>query len=155
MRLSCILLVLLAAAIVVCGCTTAPAVSPVPSPAPASVTPLTVPSLIGTWAGPVTGYTEGIGYRDSAGKGNITFIVTSQEGRVFCGRLEMPLANGSVRTDKFSGIITPDYRNIRMVEFETAEHSDGWILDENHIELIFMETEQPESIYINALTRIR
>jgi len=147
-----ILLVILT--VLASGCTTsAPAApaTPVPGPQPLT-TPHAVPSLLGNWSGPARGYTEGIGYRDT-GSVNIMMSITSQQDRFFTGTISFPLKNGSVETEGFAGVISHDGNTFRIVEYDTHEHDDGWILSGNEIEMIFMADEEPQSIIVNSFRR--
>ncbi|MFA4877006.1 MAG: hypothetical protein WC586_06300 [Methanoregula sp.] len=134
--------------VLACGCTSA---TP-PAPAVTSQTTPAVPNLVGNWTGPARGYTEGIGFRDS-GSATATMIVNEQENRVFRGMLLIPFKNGTVWTEGIAGVITPDGKGFRIVEFDSHEHDDGWILSENEIEMIFIDTDEPQSIMIDSLKR--
>jgi len=152
------LLVLLV--VLACGCTTTgPSESATPTPHPdpgvqAYTTPHAIPSLIGNWSGPARGYTEGIGYRES-GSVHMFMSVTEQNDRFFSGTMMLPLKNGSYMTERFAGVISHDGETLRIMEYDTHEHDDGWILSENEIELIFMYDEEPQSLYIDSLKRVR
>jgi hypothetical protein len=156
------LILVIVFAVLACGCTsaTSPASSvpvtttPHPDPGPNLYTiPHAIPNLLGNWTGPARGYFEGIGYQET-GLATMTMSVTFQKDRVFAGSMLIPYRNGTVRTDKFAGIIAHDGETLRIVEFETNEHNDGWILSENEIELVFMDVGDPEAIIIDSFKRV-
>jgi len=161
MKIASLILVLILA-VLACGCTAAtqPAQSvpvtatPHPDLKPGLfTTPHAVPSLIGNWTGPARGYIKGIGYQDT-GIGTMTMAITSQRDRVFTGSMLIPYRNGTVRAEGFAGVIAHDGETLRIVEFDTHEHDDGWILSENEIELVFLDDEDPQSVIIDSFRRV-
>lgn len=160
MRTAFVILVLVLAALA-CGCTSqappAPAASVTTShPNPgvgAYTTPHATLSMLGNWTGPARGYTEGIGYRDT-GTQHMTMTVTWQKDRFFAGNFTFPYRNSSYKmTEGFAGVIAHDGETFRIIEFDSHEHDDGWILSENEIEIIFMDDEEPQHIMIDSLKR--
>jgi hypothetical protein len=125
-----------------------------PTPQPISVNSAVVPNLLGNWTGPAKGYTEGMGFRDSQSV-TATLFVTQQQDRVFTGKLSIPYKNGTIRTEGFAGIISHDGKTFRIVEFDSHEHDDGVILSENAIEMMFIFTDEPQSIMLDSFTRTR
>ncbi|OPY37530.1 MAG: hypothetical protein A4E35_01446 [Methanoregula sp. PtaU1.Bin051] len=159
MKTAFILVIILA--VLACGCTSSvptaqniPATTtPHPDRGPGLfTTPHAVPNLLGNWTGPARGYVKGMGYRDT-GTATMTLSVTSQNDRVFAGNLLIPYLNGTIRTDGFAGVIAHDGETLRIVEFETYEHNDGWILSENEIELVFIDVGEPQSIFVDSFKR--
>lgn len=145
----------------VCGCSSqaplAPtALSATPHPDPGAgnyTTPHATISLLGNWTGPARGYTEGIGYRDT-GTQLMTMTVTWQKDRFFAGNFIFPYRNSSYKmTEGFAGVIAHDGETFRIIEFDSHEHDDGWILSKNEIEIIFMDDEEPQHIMIDSLKR--
>ena len=158
---SAFLILMIITAVLTCGCTSsappapqAPATAtPHADPGPGIyTTPHTVPNLLGNWTGPARGYTEGIGYRDT-GTATMTMSVTFQQGRVFAGSMLVPYKNGTVMKEGFAGVIAHDGETFRIVEFDTNEHDDGWIISANEIELIFIEDEDPQSVFVDSFRR--
>lgn len=156
-----ILALTLVLAVLACGCTSSgptaqnvpSTATPHPNPGPnLYTTPHAIPSLLGNWTGPARGYIEGIGYQDS-GTGTMTLSVTFQKDRVFAGSILIPYRNGTVRTEGFAGVIAHDGDTFRIVEFDTHEHDDGWILSENEIEMVFMNDEEPQSVIVDSFRR--
>jgi hypothetical protein len=153
-------ILILTIAVLICGCISAAPQSPVvpvstphPDPGPgAYTTPHAIPNLLGNWTGPARGFTKGIGYRDT-GTATGTMSVTFQKDRAFAGNFTFPVKNGSYMTEGFAGVIAHDGETIRIVEFDTHEHDDGWILSENEIELVFIDIEEPQSVIIDSLKR--
>jgi hypothetical protein len=141
-RVAC--LVIFACIALCAGCTT---VNTTPQ------APATTPSLLGNWTGSVKGYTE-MGYRDF-GWVNVTMSVTDQKDRFFSGYMILPRINGTTRTEGFAGTISHDGKSFRIVEYDTHEHDDGWILSENEIEMVFMADSEPQKIILDSFKRSR
>ncbi len=148
--------------VLTCGCLSGPTpaqtapltATPHPDPGPGLyTTPHAVPNLLGNWTGPARGYFEGVGYQDT-GLATMTMSVTFQKDRVFAGSMLIPYRNGTFRMDKFAGVIAHDGETLRIVEFETNEHNDGWILSEDEIELIFIDVGDPEAIIVDSFKRV-
>jgi hypothetical protein len=91
-----ILLVILA--VLACGCTgTAPA-TPAASP---SIT-TTNPGLTGIWAGTSAGHFNAVGFREQLSP---KYNITEQKGQSFAGYVEYTRPNGTLDSEKFSGVI--------------------------------------------------
>ena len=150
-------IILVIAAVLAGGCISSAPPSPVTTVQPQASQTLTTPhgvlNLLGNWSGPARGYTEGVGYRDS-GVWNGTMVVTEQRDQFFSGHMVIPYKNGTVRTEGFSGVITPDGNTFRLVEYDLHEHADGWIRSENEIQMIWIMEEEPQSIMVNFFQRM-
>lgn len=150
-------MVLVIAAVLAGGCISSAPPSPVtaiqPEVSHTLTTPHGLPNLLGNWSGPARGYTEGRGYRDS-GSWNGTMVVTEQRDQFFSGYMVIPYKNGTVRTEGFSGVITPDGNTFRLVEYDLREHADGWIRSESEIQMVWMMVEEPQSIMVDFFQRM-
>ncbi len=110
------------------------------------------PILIGNWSGSAKGYTEGIGIHEI--RSIQTMSVTEQKGRFFSGLLYEPFMNGTVRTERFAGIFSPDGQEFHIIHFDSHEHNDGWVISGTEIEMVFMYTEEPQSILLYRFRRL-
>jgi len=124
------------------GCTT---VNNAP-PAPAAI-----PNLVGNWTGPVKGYIEGVGYRESANV-SMTLVITEQKDRLFTGYMLFPLLSGTTRTEGFAGVLSRDGKTFRIVE-HTSGYCDGTIISTDEIELIYLDDTEPTMLTIDSLKR--
>lgn len=130
--------------IVVCaGCTTVNTATPA-----AAVSP----NLIGNWSGSMKGYLEGQGYMEVPHSGQ-TLVITEQKDRLFSGQMIFVLKNSSTRTEGFAGVIGPDKKSLKIVEYGSG-HCDGSIVSNNEIELIYIDDAEPSRIAINSLKRV-
>ena len=121
-------------------------------PTPQVTTEPTIPNLVGNWTGPVKGYIEGVGYRESSNV-NMTLVITEQKNRLFTGYMLFPLLSGTTRTEEFAGVIDRDGKTLRIVEY-TSGHCDGTIVSTNEIELINIDNGEPSMLGIDTLKRI-
>jgi hypothetical protein len=143
----CILIVVLA--VLASGCT-----SSAPAPGPAVQTPAAVPvipDLTGTWAGPMKGYDEGVGFSNYSNE-TMTFIVTDQKDRIFSGRLVFTY-NGTQESVGVVGVISRDGRSFTMTEKDNG-YTFGQILPNNEIELTYLHDTTPYSAAIDTLRRV-
>ena len=109
------------------------------------------PSLVGNWSGPVKGYIEGVGFRDS-GDVSMTLIITEQQDRLFTGYMIFPLQSGSTRIEGFSGVINRDKKTFRIVE-HTSGYGDGTLVSEDEIELMYLDDTEPTMLTLDILKR--
>jgi hypothetical protein len=143
----CILIVVFA--VLASGCT-----SSAPAPAPVVQTPAAtpvIPDLTGTWAGPMKGYDEGIGFSNYSNE-TMTFVVTDQKDRIFSGRLVFTY-NGTQESVGVAGVISRDGRSFTMTEKDNG-YTFGQILPDNEIELTYLHDTTPYSVAIDTLRRV-
>lgn len=101
-----VIVLLIASAILVCGCTTlAPTAAPGTTPGTSIVVPVekTIPNLIGVWSGNATGHTKVEGFAINL---PVTFNISAQKGQAFSGRKEYLRGDGKTYYENFSGFIT-------------------------------------------------
>jgi hypothetical protein len=134
---------LLAAVVLVCGCTTAPEQG--------GTTAAVTPDLVGNWSGTWVDYTEGTGYSDGAGYSMI-MSVTEQQDRIFSGEFSFINPEGSVESDTFAGAIGPDGRTITLTE-QNGGYGSGTYTAPDKIELIYANDARPYSIAIDSLKK--
>ena len=137
-------------AVLACGCT-----SSTPGPAPVVQPPTTapvVPDLTGTWAGPMKGYDEGIGFSNYSHE-TMSFIVTDQKDRIFSGLLVFTI-NGTEESVGVAGVISRDGRSFAMTEKDNG-YTFGQILPDNVIELTYLHDAAPYSAAIDTLKRVQ
>jgi hypothetical protein len=108
-----------------------------------------MPNLIGNWTGTYAGYIEETGYQVFYGV--VTMKVTEQNDRLFKGQTTF-LVNGTVITTNFAGVLSRDGKSFETVEYPDG-FSDGVILSEDEIELIFRDNTNPSRIAIDTLKR--
>jgi len=142
----CLLIIVLA--VLACGCTSS-APAPTPAVQTTSSAPV-IPDLTGTWAGPMKGYDEGIGFSDYS-NATMQFIVTGQEDRLFNGRLVFTI-NGIQESVSVAGVIARDGRSFSMAEKDNG-YTTGRILSEDEIELTYLHDATPYSAAIDTLKR--
>jgi hypothetical protein len=142
-------IIILVIAVLACGCTASAPAPIAPENKSALATPL--PNFVGNWSGPMKGMTEGTGYRELPG-GNMTMVVTEQNDRFFSGHFLFLMKNGTMRFEEFAGVISPDYKSFRIIEYVSG-HGDGYILSANEIEVIYLDDTDPSSIVIDSLKR--
>lgn len=117
-----------------------------PSPAPPQY-----PDLTGNWTGTTEGYTEQ-GYRNYSWA-SVTMLVTEQQDRFFSGFFLLSQINGTARKEEFAGVLSPDGKRFHLIEFDTHEHDEGWILNTDKIELVFLHDEEPQKIILDSLRK--
>jgi hypothetical protein len=145
----CIVFLILAC--IATGCTsTSPAATPV------SAIPLTpsdpgLSDLTGTWAGPMQGYDEGVGFTDYPDL-KIALVVEEQHGRVFSGKI-LFTANGSHSSTGFAGIIGRDNRTFTFTE-KDGGYCTGEILGNDEIEITYLHDGSPYSAAVDSLKRV-
>ena len=110
-----------------------------------------MPDLVGTWTGPVKGYIEGVGFREST-TAVMTMVVTEQKDRLFTGYMVFPLLSGKTRTEGFAGVIARDGKTLHLVEYTTG-YDDGTIVSANEIELMNADDSEPAMLGIDTLKR--
>ena len=151
-------ILLIIAAVIACGCTTAApsgtaqptAATPVASPAAQTAT--AIPDLTGTWTGTAVGYDEGIGF-STYNNGTITMVVTEQKGRLAAGHFTF-VFNGTTSAPKAMAIaISPDGKTFSLVEKDSG-YSTGRIVSATEIELTYYDDQTPYSIAIDSLKRV-
>ena len=119
----------------------------------APAAPAGIPDLVGKWTGPVKGYIEGVGYRESTNPG-MTLVVTEQRDRLFTGYMLFPLLSGATRTERFAGVIERDGKTLHTVEYTTG-YCDGTIVSTDEIELVNSDDSEPAMLGIDTLKRIQ
>jgi len=112
-----------------------------------------IPDLVGKWTGPVKGYIEGVGYREST-NASMTLVITEQKDRLFTGYMLFPLLSGKTRTERFAGVIERDGKTLHTVEYTTG-YCDGTIVSTNEIELVNSDDSEPAMIGIDTLKRVQ
>ena len=119
----------------------------------APAAPADIPNLVGEWTGPVKGYIEGVGYRESTNAG-MTLVITEQKDRLFTGHMLFPLLSGKTRTEQFAGVIERDGKTLHTVEY-TSGYCDGTIVSTNEIELVNFDDSEPAMLGIDTLKRVQ
>ena len=137
-------ILILFAAVLICGCTTTPQGN-------ATTTPAVTPDLLGNWSGTWVDYTEGKGYLDGVGY-SMTMSVTEQQDRIFSGVFYFFSPNGSTSTYTFAGAIDSDGTTFTLVE-ENGGYGYGTYTAPNTIELIYANDAKPYEIAIDTLKR--
>ena len=133
-------------AVLACGCTAAaPAATPAPATTPA------IPSLIGTWTGPMQGYDEGTGFTDYPNL-TLTMTITEQHGRLFAGDMVFR-ANGTEEKSGFAGAIGRDGRTLSITEQDDG-YCSGEVLGADEIELTYVQAGSPYSVAIDSFKRV-
>lgn len=141
------LLVILA--VLACGCTAqAPSAttSAIITPAPNSA----IPSLIGTWTGPMQTYDEGTGFSDF-GNVPISLVITEQKGRIFAGSLQF-VVNGSRISTPIAGVIGRDGRTFSLME-RSYGYATGELVADDGIEMTWMHDGSPYGVALDTLRR--
>jgi hypothetical protein len=108
-----------------------------------------MPNLVGNWTGTYTGYIEETGYQVFYGV--LTMKVIEQNDRLFKGQTTF-LRNGTVITTDFAGVLSRDGKSFETVEYPDG-FSDGVIISEDEIELIFRDNANPSRIAIDTFKR--
>ena len=119
----------------------------------APAAPAGIPNLVGKWTGPVKGYIEGVGYREST-NASMTLVITEQKDRLFTGYMLFPLLSGKTRTEQFAGVIERDGKTLHTVEYTTG-YCDGTIVSTNEIELVNFDDSEPAMLGIDTLKRVQ
>jgi len=160
-----LLVILIAAMLLVAGCTTpAPVSNPVTTPASpvsaaATVAATTVatpafPDLVGSWNGSSSGYLKETGTPYSRFNDTLTMNVSSQDGRLFLGEIMFLLQNGTVERKPFAGALGNDGKTIATIEYPGG-FCDGVLLSPDSIELVFRDQEMPSTISVDILHRAK
>jgi hypothetical protein len=132
-------------AVLISGCTT-------PAPATGTSTVAGSPALTGNWTGSMQGDIEGTGYTTYS-NGTMTLTVTSQNDRLFSGRMVIPLGNGTDRIKEFAGVIGRDGKTLTLVE-HGGGYSTGTLISPDELEIIYANDAEPFSIVIDSLKRV-
>jgi len=143
-RFVCAIMVL-AIAVLACGCTT-----PAPS-SQAAKEAAAVPDLIGNWSGTMKGYIEEKGYTDYPDEA-MTMRVTEQTGRIFSGEIVFSNQTAIHEVKAFAGAINPDGRTFSIVEHGGGS-STGTLLSPGELELVYIERTVPFTIAIDTLEK--
>ena len=157
--------ILIAAMLLVAGCTTpAPVSNPVttpPSPVTTTATVTTMtfatpvyPDLVGSWNGTSSGYLKETGSPYSRFNDTLAMNVTSQDGRLFSGEITFLMRNGTVETKPFAGALGSDGKTIATIEYPGG-FCDGVLLTPDRIELVFRDQEMPSTISVDMLHRAK
>ena len=131
------------------GCTSFNQATPATATTPTTKVVAGMPNLIGNWTGTYTGYIEETGYQVFYGV--VTMKVSEQNDRLFKGQTTF-LVNGTVITTNFAGVLSRDGKSFETVEYPDG-FSDGVIISEDEIELIFRDNTNPSRIAIDTLKR--
>lgn len=137
-----ILIIILA--VLTCGCTTAPQTTPAVT---SNATPA-ITNLTGIWTGTAVGHTEVDGFRET---GMPRFNITEQRGSAFAGKKEYTLADGKVRYENMSGIITTDSQ-VSIVDHESGVTS-GEMTGPDTMELRFLDDGENAKAFLILLNR--
>ncbi len=134
----------LALAVLACGCASTPAAQPAAN--------VITPNLTGNWTGSAVGYIAGSGFTSYSG-GHMTMSITAQKDRIFEGRFVYPdQMTGASKSVGFAGAIGRDGKTMTLTE-ETGGYSSGTLVSPNEIELIFADDSGPIEVAIDTLTR--
>lgn len=144
MKIACIILFIVLA-VLTCGCTTTapqttPAVTPTATPA--------LTNLTGIWTGTAVGHTEVDGFRET---GMPRFNITEQKGYAFAGKKEYTLADGKVRYENMSGIISTG-GEVFIVDHDSGVTS-GEIKGPDTMELRFLDDGDNAKAFLIILNR--
>lgn len=107
------------------------------------------PTLVGTWKGPVVG----IGADGDAQSGEVTWVITQQNGRSFRGHVSYPDKGGSGARSEFIGVIAADDRSIMTADDDGF--TNGHFLDLNTIDQCYVETGIDKKVACARLVRQR
>jgi len=133
-------------AVLASGCTAAaPAVTPAPATTPA------IPSLVGTWTGPMAGYDEGSGFTSYPNL-TLAMTITEQHGRIFAGDMVFS-SNGTSEKSGFAGAIGRDGRTLSITEQDDG-YCSGEIIGADEIELTYVQAGSPYSVAIDSFKRV-
>jgi ABC-type transport system substrate-binding protein len=141
--------ILLIGIILCAGCTSFNPATSAPAITPATSVIGGMPNLVGNWTGTYTGYIEETGYQVFYGV--VTMKVIEQNDRLFKGQTSF-LVNGTVITTDFAGVLSRDGKSFETVEYPDG-FSDGVIISEDEIELIFRGNANPSRIAIDTFKR--
>lgn len=141
--------ILLIGVIMCAGCTSFNPATSAPATTPATPVVAGMPNLVGNWTGTYTGYVEETGYQVFYGV--VTIKVIEQNNRLFKGQTTF-LVNGTVITTDFAGVLSRDGKSFETVEYPDG-FSDGVIISEDEIELIFRDNTNPSRIAIDTFKR--
>ncbi len=110
------------------------------------------PGLVGEWQGPVTLHSAERGFSSTDGSIGIISILEQKDG-AFHGEKTWT-RNGKSRTEKFSGVISPDGKRIYF-----AGHDDGYffgeILGPDEIVVYYLEDGDNPKAMRHQLKRIK
>ncbi|MCX6694322.1 MAG: hypothetical protein NT074_07235 [Methanomicrobiales archaeon] len=116
-------------------------------PAPAVTVSM---NLIGAWPGTSNGYMNtGSGYGPI--KDALTLNITAQEDRLFKGQVSY-VVNGTSVTKEVAGVIGRDAKTFETVEYPEG-FSDGMVISDAWIHLVFREDGTPSSIAVDTFRR--
>jgi hypothetical protein len=144
MKIACTLVVIVLA-VLTCGCTTAPQTTPAGT---SNVATPAITNLTGIWTGTAVGHTEVDGFRET---GMPRFNITEQRGSAFAGKKEYTLADGKVRYENLSGIITADGQ-VSIVDHESGVTS-GEMTGPDAMELRFLDDGENAKAFLILLNR--
>lgn len=107
------------------------------------------PTLMGTWKGPVVG----IGADGDAQSGEVTWVITQQNGRTFRGHVTYPDKGGAGARSEFVGAIAADDRTIMTADDDGF--TNGHFVDLNTIDQCYVETGIDRKVACARLVRQR
>ncbi|VVB71554.1 Uncharacterised protein [uncultured archaeon] len=113
-----------------------------------------IPDLLGKWNGSWISYDEGKGLHNMTDNESIIVAFTEQQGRIFAGNLTIMLENGAKLEEGFAGAIGLDNRMLQIAEFDGG-YSQGTIISNDEIELIYLNDGENASIAIDKLYRMK
>ncbi|MBP1929940.1 hypothetical protein J2741_002536 [Methanolinea mesophila] len=137
-------ILILFAAVLICGCTTVPQGN-------AATTPAVTPDLLGNWSGTWVDYTKSAGYSDGAGY-SMVMSVTGQKDRIFWGSFYFTDPEGATESETFAGAIGPDGKTVYIAE-ENNGYTYGTITAPDQIELIYLLSGENYNAAIDTLKR--
>jgi hypothetical protein len=136
--------IVLALAVLTCGCATTPAIQPAANG--------TTPNLTGNWTGPAVGYLAGTGFTNFQG-GQMTMSITAQKDRIFEGKFIYPdPVTGVPKSIGIAGAIARDGKTLTLTQ-ESGGYSSGMLISPGEIELIYANDAEPMEVAIDTLKR--
>ncbi len=112
-----------------------------------------VPDLQGNWTGSWSGYDNGRGYSNLSENGSILFNFEEQKDRIFVGNLTIKLKNETFASG-FAGAIGLDNKTLYISQFDKG-YSQGTIISNDEMELIYLSDGKEGSVAIDRLYRIK
>ena len=148
MKIALSIVIIIAFAILACGCTTQAPATTQATASPTVSTNGNIPDMTGVWQGAGDGYTTNDGFTHYPAA---TFNITAQKGQIFIGKKEYPRNDGNTYYENFSGIITTNG------EFYEADSIGGFsfgrLTTPNTLEIHYLEEGNDTKALVAHLTR--